>query len=565
MGPPTGDFGNYLAAAALWREGAELARLYDYRWFTDQAARLGLGDRLVGFAVLTPPSALLAVPLLPLGVAGAGRAWLLAQVALALSTALLAARAARLPAWAGLLAWAPLWPALRGHLEQGQGHLVAAALVALGLCAWQRGRDPLAGAALGLAVGLKVFAWPLLPLAAATRRPRLVAAAGLVLLAGALGSVALLGLDLHRAWLAEVAPATASGMYVDPWHPGHQSLAALARRLWLPHPALGDPALATGHARLAFALPAALALLLPLQAAAAGAAWPRLPPDARARLLAAATLAALVAAPNVSRYGLVLLLPPVLLAAAETRRAGRGALALALALLAALPAWAPTPATWPDLPALGVPRAWALLALWLLLLPWRPWPAPRVLASAAAAGLALLAGLRAAPPPDPGLDGATPLDHPAMPLVAADLLRAPDGDLYFSGLSADRGGLPGRGWLGFALDPDEGLPRRVEGVDGAHVFSPRWTGEAITWAHGPDGAAPPAPVACGGGELLELRVDGQQDIAWRGPDGRVRRLTTHPAHDAAPACDEERGRVWFLSDRGVGLRALRLWWLPLPG
>lgn len=515
--------------------------------------------------MLTPPSALLAVPLLPLGVAGAGRAWLLAQVALALSAALLAARAARLPAWAGLLAWAPLWPALRGHLEQGQGHLVAAALVALGLYAWQRGRDPLAGAALGLAVGLKVFAWPLLPLAATARRPRLLAAAALVLLAGAIGSVALLGPDLHRAWLAEVAPATASGMYVDPWHPGHQSLAALARRMWLPHPALGDPALVAGHPRLAFALPAALALLLPLQAAAAGAAWPRLAADARARLLAAATLAALSAAPNVSRYGLVLLLPPVLLAATETWRAGRRGWALTLALLPALAAWAPTPSTWPALPALGVPRAWALLALWLLLLPWRPWPAPRVLAAAAAAALALLAALRAAPPPDPRQDGASPLDHPTMPLVAADLLLAPDGDLYFSGLSADRGGLPGRGWLGFHLDPEEGVPRRVAGAPGAHVFSPRWTGEGIAWSHGPDGAAPTAPVPCRGGHLVELQVDGQQDIGWRGPDGQVRRLSAHPAHDASPACDEARGRAWFLSDRGVGLRALRLWWLPLPG
>src|SRR5689334_1724483 len=49
VGPPRGDFANYYTSAALVLERAPLDRLYDYRWFTDQAARHGFPDRLVGF------------------------------------------------------------------------------------------------------------------------------------------------------------------------------------------------------------------------------------------------------------------------------------------------------------------------------------------------------------------------------------------------------------------------------------------------------------------------------------------------------------------------------------
>ena len=48
LGPPRGDFANYYTAASLWWGGADLAPLYDLRFFNDHAARLGFGDRLTG-------------------------------------------------------------------------------------------------------------------------------------------------------------------------------------------------------------------------------------------------------------------------------------------------------------------------------------------------------------------------------------------------------------------------------------------------------------------------------------------------------------------------------------
>jgi len=559
VGRPQGDFANYWTAASLWREGADLQRLVDYRWLADQAARLGLGDRLVGWPPLTPPSVLFLAPLLPLGLHRAELTWLVVQAGLALVVAWASARAARVPLWAGVLAVALGWPALRAHLAQGQLHLPAAALLALGLWAWRSERPVAMGACWALATGLKLFSWPLLLLLAAQRRWRALGAAGLVLALGATLSVALVGLPLHRQWLREVLPAVAGGWLQDPWHSGMSSLAAGLRHAWLPHPGLGDP-VASAHPRWAVGVPAALGLLLPLLPAAAGLARGEDTTLRQGRLLAAAALAALVGAPVIARYSLVLLPPVVLLVSVEALRAGRQGLALSTAGAALLALAAPTVNTWPaHLPLLlGLPRFWALLLLYLVLLP-RPGRSALV-----PLALALLVGLRARPPVPSGVDGAVPRDDPAFPLVASDLVQAPDGSLCFSGLTADRGGLPGHGWLGLCLAPGQVAPRRVAADPARHTWSPAVVEGQLRWSRGPTGAERPSPVPCRGGSLEEVEVDGQQDIAWRGPEGQQVRLTTHPGHDAWPVCDEKAGVAWFLSDRGVGLRALRLWSVALP-
>lgn len=558
VGPPSGDFANYWTAAALWLDGADLGRLYDYRWFTDQAARLGFGDRLVGFPVLTPPSVLFAVPLVPLGVEGAGRAWLFVQTLLAGLTAVAAARTARVPAWAGVLALAAVWPSMRGHLQQGQFHLVAVAMVALGLWAWRRERAALAGGAWALAAGLKIFAWPLLLLVAAVRAPRAIAAAALTLVLGAALSVGLLGWELHGDWLREIAPATAGGWFTDPWHPGQQSLHAALKYTWSPHVGLGDPT-AVAHPRLARALPMGL-VLLPLAIAAGGLSWERLTDGARSRLLAAASVAAIVTAPNIARYALVLVVPGALLAVVETWRERRRPLALGIALAAAAPAWVAVPGAWPDVVVAGIPRFWALLGFCLLVFPWRGFGPSRL----AATGLSVLLVGALALGMDvvaTDIDGAVAQDSAAMPLIAADLVAHPDGSLYLSGLAEHRAGQPGRGWLGYVVR--EGQVEVAQASPTTHVFSPVvHDGRLLSWSLGPDGAARPEPVPCAGGWLLEVEHDGQQDIAWRAPTGQQQRLTTHPGHDAWPACGSEH--VWFLSDRGVGVRALRLWRVALP-
>ena len=51
-GAPRGDFANYYTAARLVVEGVPLDPIYDMRWFTEQASRVGFGDQLVNFTVL---------------------------------------------------------------------------------------------------------------------------------------------------------------------------------------------------------------------------------------------------------------------------------------------------------------------------------------------------------------------------------------------------------------------------------------------------------------------------------------------------------------------------------
>ena len=97
-----------------------------------------------------------------------------------------------------------------------------------------------------------------------------------------------------------------------------------------------------------------------------------------------------------------------------------------------------------------------------------------------------------------------------------------------------------------------------------HVWTPRAGPQGITWQRGPGGLPPAVVPGPDGGRLSTATFDGQRDVIWLSPEGDAVRLTRHPAHDTSPAWDPTTRRVWFLSDRDVGVRALRLWYLPWP-
>ena len=542
VGAPRGDFANYYVAAALWWElpAAELVRLYDYRWFTGQAARLGFGDRLVGFPVLTPPSVLLAVPLLPLGPARAALAWWAAQAAMVVGLAACLARTVRRPLWAGALLLLALWPALGAHLYQGQMHLPAVLALAGGGLAWSRGREPLAGALWGLAVGLKVHAWPLLLLLAVGRRWGALGAAAGTLAAGGALSVALAGWPLHAAWLADIAPAAASGWFIDPWHLGTHSLGSTCRDLL--HPMPGRNLAWQDAPRLAAAIPAAvMAAMVGLSVLGA--------PSARRR--GAAAVAALVSGPLLASYHLTLLLPAAAWAADAAWRDGARLRAVGIVALAAAATRASVPAfadvTSPEWFLLGLPRFWLLLGMWALMLPA---PGRRLRwGLLAVAALSVLSALRAAPPPRAEVTAeAHPLLAEGVPLISADLTLDADGTLRWDGL------VPGEGWVGLALTADEGEVRIAAADPDAHTWATA-SGWSVSPTEPPLAGGPrPGP----GGGTVES-VDG--DILWRSPSGETRWLTRHPARDTEPVWDARRGRVWFLSDRAAGVRAMRLWWV----
>ena len=556
VGPPAGDIANYLTAASLWSEGADLGRLYDYRWFTAQAARVGFPGQLVGFAVLTPPSALLLAPLLPLGIQGAVTAWWALQALLGVALAA-ALGALALPdgRWSGRLGLGLALlllagPALESHLRQGQLHLPAVLCLGLGLLAWRGRREGWAGLLLGLAVGLKVHAWPLLALAAVLRRWRVLGVALATLGAGGVVSVALLGWPVHATYLTEIGPAAAAGRFIDPWSPAFSSVGHLARGLLLPHPALNPDAPAAAPAWAA-AVPAAVQALVVGLTVVAGARAGRLGRVGRGRLVAAAGVAALASGPLLARYHLLLVLPLAALALGLSRQEAhpRRRVLLLLALLLAL-FWAPAPATWsPGWARLfDLPRLAAALGFWAALVPW----ARRPLGGgglALVAALALAAGARAGLGTGEVDDGAELLDAPGVPLIAADLQV--EGDrLTLSGLPGAGHPAGGGGWVRLSVDPTGGPPT-WSATPGQHAFAaPTAPGEA---------AAVPGP---GGGRVEVRAAAGQTDLWWVPREGAAERLTDHPGHDVSPAWDPARQRLWFLSDRGAGVRALRVWWLP---
>lgn len=537
-GAPQGDLANYHVAARLFLDGVPLDDLYDYRWFTDQAARLGYGDRLVGFPVLTPPSALLLAPVAWLEPEPLARLWQVVQGLLLGLTAVVLAATARRPPWWGALPLLALLPAVDSHLRQGQAHLLAVAGVALAGLVWgvragerpDPARQAVAGVALGLAVGLKVHAWPLLLLAALARQGWLCLAALATLAAGAGLSVALLGPEVHAAWLSEIAPASATGMFVDPWHLGNQSLGHALRRAVLAHPAL-NPSPALPDAAWLLSVPRSLLLLMVGLSVLPALRWERLSSRERAGAMAAASTAALIAGPLLARYHLLLLAPGLawVLSTLPWRRG------LPLLGVAALALHWPVP-TFEDPGGaflLAVPRFWLCLLLWALLLPWRVLLRADGPRGAVAALLAVALGLLGLPRPAPPADPSVPVDHPDLPLVASELVLAPDGALLLSGLTAHRQGHPGRGWVVVRWLPEDGPPEILGGDPGAHAWAPRTDGRWSTGATGyvADASRLPVPV---------------------------------PGHHEGAVHDPVRGGWWFLSDQGVGVRALRLRFLPDP-
>jgi len=552
IGLPEGDLANYVTAGHLWLAGEPLHQLYDYRWFTGAAVRAGYPDALVGFPVLTPPSALLGAPLAWLGPVGAAWAWALAQLGLLGLVGATLLRSDELGGrWTPLLFLA-LWPAIGAHLQQGQFHLPAVAAVALGGLALSRGRDVWAGTCWGLAVGLKVHAWPLLVVLGLWRRWGGVVAGLAVLVAGGLVSIGLLGLPVHARWWTEIVPAAASGWFVHPFHLGQQSIGHALRAALVPHAGLNPHALLDAPAWAGWGARAAAGLVLGgTLASVAGASA-----GSRARSLAAAGLAALATGPLLASYHLVLLLPLVAWGASGLWSEGERRRAVAVVSLASVAVWAPTSTylAGPGDLLWGLPRPWALLAMVGLLLPRWGWKT----AAGALVGV-LLAGL----PRGPSIaDEAVPFEASGAPFVAAELTGDGAGGLWLSGLPTARGELPGRGWIGLEVDVPGQRFVPVAGADGSHRWHPQLVDGEITWSSSVEAgvsAAVPGPL---GGRLEASPRDGGSDIRWVGPSGEERWLTSDPAWDSDPHWDPVRQRIWFLSDRGAGVRCLRLWWLP---
>ena len=565
IGPPQGDFANYWTAAHLWSEGSDLSHLYDYRWFTEQATRLGFGDQLVGFAVLSPPSALLMAPLLPLGLAGAKLAWMVGQGMCALGIAAVLCRWLNRPLWMGPLFLLGATPILRAHLVQGQMHLPVVLLLCFALWAWMSRRDLWAGVCLGLVIGLKIHAWPLIPIAMLARRWMLLVWTLLTLIIGGGFSVLLMGWEVHQIWLTEIAPAAARGAFIDPWNVAFQSPGHAIRTLTLSHPVL-NPGSWMHQPALAHGLPVALQVLIVGLTLIPALSWRRLDCGERQRLLGAASICALLSGPLLASYHLVLVIPAVAIGAHhldKDDRLGRSAAVIALGLLLC---WWPVPSDWPDshwLIPLALPRFWILLGIWALLLSSQASPWSRGFWDVRPFGVLLAALLMAsfASREQRTVDAAKAVDIQGMPLIASDLMRSPDGSIWFSGMP-NRGD-PKYGWIGYRLLLDDQEVQSVAMDEENHVWSPRLAKDGIAWTMGAGADLNLVESPCLGGVVKVVETDLGPQIGLVDAQSKTHILTWARAHYSHPICDEDRDRVWFLSDRGVGVRAMRLWWTPL--
>ncbi|MDP6931987.1 MAG: glycosyltransferase 87 family protein, partial [Myxococcota bacterium] len=559
-GPPRGDFANYWTAATLWAEGADLTHLYDYRWFTEQAARMGFDDQLVGFPVLTPPSALLAVPLLPLGLKLALQTWWVMQGLLALLLAWVLARSMNRPLWQGVTLLLAFAPAIHSHLVQGQAHLPALVLLAGGTWAWMRQRDGLAGGAWGLAIGLKVMAWPLLGLAVVARRWRVLTTALVTLSLGAGCSVALLGWEIHVQYFLEIGPAATRGMYADPWHLGFGALPQALRVAMVPHPGLNpDPGLSLPV--LAQSIPRALTVLLVGLTLAVALPWSTSTHNQRLRVLAAAVLASTVSGPMLATYHLSWWVPVAAWSGKALWADGHRMRAVSTVGLLAAACWVPLPEREGLTALLAIPRFWLGLGSWFLLLPWIRIRRGR--GAQGAACVVVASGLVLATHSEDSQvsDGAESVDGPSFPLVSSDLTRTADGRLWWSGLTPNRKGHEGSGWVGFTLDPVLQEAVLTASDSTRHTWSPHdngsgsvaWRVGAGHWTQSPEVKGP------AGGTLVSRRIDGQTDVYWLSGSGQSIQLTRNPAQDSWPAWNPDEGYIYFLSDRDSGVRALRLW------
>jgi hypothetical protein len=357
------DFPNYYLVARLLREGYSLDRIYDWIWLQRIKDHWGLDQALVGFAGLTPFSALPIVPLALFPALVAKRLWILANLLFLASSVELLNRVTTLGRrriW--LLALLAVFP-LRTSFLFGQMHLLVLLLLVAAYYFHRKGRQVACGLCLAVAGVLKIYPLLLCGYFAWKRqwRPALATLCATLLLVAA--GYLVFGAGLMNIYATQIIPHSFQGEVLDPYSAHAASGAALFHRLFIPEPALNPAPLLNSPALYAGLYPLwQLAILVPLLAVCdTRGNQPR-----TAQLeWAAFVFALLVLSPVPSSYHFVVmifsmvLLVDVLLARRQYRVA---ALAVALYGLIAIV----------DLAAAGHPglfaRLWIALLLWAVFL-----------------------------------------------------------------------------------------------------------------------------------------------------------------------------------------------------
>jgi hypothetical protein len=375
------DFPNYYITAHLVRDHISTSRIYEWIWFQRQQDHLQTGQTFSAMQPLTPFSTLFLWPVASLPPLAAKHCWLILNAGLLLVSAWILRRSVGLR-WSRIaLLIAASYP-LERNLLTGQFYILLLFLIALGLWMHLRGYRVAGGAAIAIAIGLKIF--PLLYLLYFLRKRDWRAVAAV--------SIVAFGWQLNRLYLLQLLPREMRGDSTNPYDLTSASFAVLFHRLFVFEPTLNPHPAVHAAWLLSVLLPIVqLLLVAPLIVLSN----PRIKDGQQTQLeWSAVLLACLTLSPMPASYHFVLLfLPVAVLVKRFIDEDARWQLTALIFLFLAIgfPRWPINSGTgW--LALLHVPRLYATTALYALtLLQLRP--GRRRVCSLAARNIAWLAAL----------------------------------------------------------------------------------------------------------------------------------------------------------------------------
>lgn len=366
------DFPNYYLVARLFREGYSLDRIYDWIWLQRIKDHWGLDQTLVGFAGLTPWSALPIVPLSIFSALTAKRIWILINLGLLAACVELLHRSTALGRrriW--LIALLAVLP-LRTSFLNGQMHLLVLFLMVLAYVFHRRDRAVWCGVCIALAGALKIY--PLLFVLLFLWKRQWRTAAATVIAAGilvALGGFTMGWGTLHT-YAFEMLSRSMQGEMLDPYNLHAASATALFHRLFLFEPSLNPTPVLASSTLYAVLYPLwQAAILFPLFALIR----PRSGSVREQAEWAGFLIALLLLSPVPSSYHfVVMILPVVLLIDGLARENRRGLIVMAVLLylfVSVSGVHAPKSETSSALSTLlTTSRLWFGIALYAVLLVW---------------------------------------------------------------------------------------------------------------------------------------------------------------------------------------------------
>ena len=261
------DFPNYYLVARLLREGYSLDRIYDWIWLQRIKDHWGLDRALVGFAGLSPFSALPVVPFSIFPAIVAKRLWIVVNVLFLFSSVELLSRVTSLGRrriW--LLALLAVFP-LRTSFLLGQMHVLVLLLLIAAYYFHRKGRQIACGVCLAIAGALKVY--PLLLAGYFLWKKQWRPAFAIFCTTLLLLAVGYLwfGSDVMNIYVAQILPRSLQGEVLDPYNAHAASGSALFHRLFIAEPALNPAPLLNSPSLYAVLYPLfQVAVLVPLLA-----------------------------------------------------------------------------------------------------------------------------------------------------------------------------------------------------------------------------------------------------------------------------------------------------------